>query len=234
MIDAGGGYSAGIETSVPGIYTTPGGIVGTVPIASGGTGQTTAGAALTALGGISTVSRDTTLIGDGNATALGVVPGAGFMGPVLITITGTGYNLGGANQTNVWGIALPTLSLTQGFSVQIGTLDAGGLYSFGVYNAAGNLVAHTAPAAITGTGIQNYAWTSTPILIPAGIYFIAFTGNATTAHLLGAGANTGHAITYASGNNVAGGSTTGGALNASITVPTYAPLQSGMIMFAIY
>lgn len=40
-----------LPTSIPGIYEPPSAVVGTVPIASGGTGQTTAAAALAALGG---------------------------------------------------------------------------------------------------------------------------------------------------------------------------------------
>lgn len=178
MIDAGGGYSANIDTSVPGLYTTPGAVVGTVPIASGGTGQTTAAAALAALGGVGAVSSAS---GDngGNITISATSFGTPIQTAFKVTITvptGSkaiavlmGSGISGSGTTLVVGIDVD--GAVSGTAPEIGGGVAGAAIPFcamAVVTGDGNSHVFTPQAwkaGATNCTILNSGINSPPILV---------------------------------------------------------------------
>lgn len=192
-------------------------------------------------GGLTTVTTDATLTGAGTSgsplkvalpATVDQVPG--FIGPASV-VTAANYAMT-ANGTNVWGLALPKLVTNQGIVVYVTVADGVGLYSFGVYNSSGVLQLSSTARHVAATGLNTFAWSQTlPFVLPAGLYFIAGTGTATTLNFQGFNSGQQNPITYASQNAVAGGTTVSGALNASgLTMPTFSPLQGGMLVFSIY
>ncbi len=171
--------------------------------------------------------------------------------------TQAGTSLSAANQTRLFGFTLnaPVTFTNIVFNVATADTAAGSLcgafadcYSVGIYNAtttfegwqstggvpsAGTLIAHCAATAFNTTGVLDCTTVEGSLTIQPGEYYFAFTGNATTA-----------AITYAAGgisfaSNAlpsAGGTTTNGALNSSITVPadSWIVASSKQLVFALH
>lgn len=108
--------------------------------------------------------------------------------------------------------------------VNVSTADnSANLYDFGIYNAAGTLMCHT--GALTGstsfatTGLKNLAFISACNLVGGTRYNFAATGNATTLALMFTATG---AVVVALNHTVVstGGTTSGGVLNSSVTIPT--------------
>lgn len=100
-------------------------------------------------------------------------------------------------------------------------------YDVGIYNAtaaqqlgqnitAGTLLAHCAAMALNTTGVQDCTTVEGVEILQPGAYYFGFTGSAATAAITYASGN----ITFLSGGGpTAGGTTTNGVLNSSVTPP---------------
>lgn len=187
------------------------------------------------------VVTDSTLTGSGTVASPlsvatnvrgSVIPGFNY----LSVLNPTAGFRSTANATTMFGIPLPGLSLDQGIVIDINTADAIGLYDFGIYNGSGVLVIHTGAIHLPSTGLTSLPWTGTlPVTLAAGMYYLAYTGNANTAIWYGASNNPGNPICPALVNSATGGTTSGGALNASgLTPPTYNPTFFGYPYFALF
>jgi hypothetical protein len=106
------------------------------------------------------------------------------------------------------------------------TVDAGGgIYDIGVYNASGTLICDIGPNTLSPTGLASLACVQgTSLTIPAGKYYIAFTGNSNVAKF--GELNGGASVVLASVGNA--GTTTGGQLLSTIT-----PLSTSVTVAAV-
>jgi hypothetical protein len=107
-----------------------------------------------------------------------------------------------------------------GYNVQTADNSAD-LYDLGIYNSSGTLLGHTGATAGTSiaasTGNKNIAWLSSFALTGGQLYFFAITGNASTFKLGAAGSSL---SLYCGVTASAGGATSGGVLNSSLTPPS--------------
>jgi hypothetical protein len=140
---------------------------------------------------------------------------------------------GSANATVLWPVQIDTALSVAKLYIPIVTADTTGghLYDFGLYDASGNLVANLGATAFGSTGYSNngVAFAQGTVSIPVGFYWFAWTGNAVGLHIEGNGGQA-SPVTIQWVNNfttgpywfppASGGTTTGGALNSSITPPT--------------
>lgn len=127
--------------------------------------------------------------------------------------------LSGANKIQVSGFYLPNSVTFSNIIASFGTSDAGNNYDWGIYDNNGNLKAHVGAHAITSTGINDVAATGSPITLSAGKYYFAFTGNATIARINSPFVSSVVIVSFAAVQEVSTTST-GGALPATISVPT--------------
>jgi hypothetical protein len=97
---------------------------------------------------------------------------------------------------------------------QIGTADATNSYDIGIYNSSGTLLANVGAAVYSATGDVVKSFAQGTVTIPAGIVFLGTTGNATTAQIRYQVNNQYECPP----NNTTGGTTSGGALNSSLTI----------------
>lgn len=159
------------------------------------------------------------------------VPASGTAGVAKLT---------NANDTIVYGWALPSLVISKGFVFYVAGADTGNLYSFGLYDSTGKLVCNTTPAPLGAGGLTRFPLAqSMPFSLAAGIYFQAFTGNSTNGGVSYVnGTGEGGPILYASANPVTGGTSSGGALNATVTPPAFMAYQTSdgglYLVFALY
>lgn len=91
------------------------------------------------------------------------------------------------NTLNLYGFVLPASVQFNKIVLSILTLDAANLYDFGFYSYGGALVAHIGAQAIPATGVHAFAVVGGPITLNPGRYFVASTGNSTTAQYTQAG-----------------------------------------------
>lgn len=147
--------------------------------------------------------------GGGGGTTLPVYAGG---------MRGSGSWAISANQVRVIGIMLPiSVGPISHLDFWVNAADAStsDKYDVGIYNSAGNLLADVGAVNLAKTGYLSLPTTQSSQTLPAGKYYLAFTGNATTAQIEGAGGN------FASfASNIAVSSSSGGVLPATITPPT--------------
>lgn len=196
-------------------------------------------------GGLSSVSTDNvTLQGNGQAASPikikavqvdGVtITGAGTVASPLVGASGSpagwpltfyaSSNVGTgevlafatvANTLDLWGIFIPAAVKFNKIYIQVQTPDGGNLYDVGIYTKAGVLVAHAGAGAIASGGITAFTMIGGPITLNPGSYYLALTGNATTATYI---------YINAQGNwsfqaSQAQGASSGGVLPGTITPP---------------
>ncbi|MGH9449402.1 MAG: beta strand repeat-containing protein, partial [Terriglobia bacterium] len=121
----------------------------------------------------------------------------------------------GLNTEAVSGITLTYPVTASSITLSVNSTDStsGDLYSFGIFNSSGTLVAHIAPTALTTIGNFTASFLEGTVSFAAGQYYVGTTANASTARVL-AGTN---AVTFLTDTN--GAATTGGAQPSSITPP---------------
>lgn len=126
-----------------------------------------------------------------------------------------------ANQVAVWPFYLPVAQVITNITVSVTTSGAATTNDWGIYDTAGNLLAHIGAQTITATGVKAL---TAPITLPPGTYLFAITSSAATIKYNGMPAGTGLYI-YDTATV-----STGGALPTSIvltsTAPTETPLPS--------
>lgn len=149
-----------------------------------------------------------------------------------IGLTGLGYwqlPTGGTGLTSLAIVANQTQVVGEpiGYPLNVGHLtfnvitpdNSANLYDFGLYNAAGTLVANIGAASYTTGGIKTAALAQGTVRLNAGLYYIALTGNASV--LTVSGIQSGSQLwQFGVSANIA--ASVGGALPASITPPALA------------
>lgn len=161
---------------------------------------------------IKQVETDATLTGAGTVASKLGLP----VVPAFIT-----YGLAAANFTvtaNKLLLSTEIISVPTRFSqIQISIFSADGANNsdVGLYNFAGNLVAHAGAQLMGTAGVQIFSTVEGIQTIPQGVYFFAATsaGSILTLSVLGS--------TLLLYSNLAFGSSSGGALPSSITPPTF-------------
>jgi|SRR5215469_1349102 len=113
------------------------------------------------------------------------------------------------------------LSLSN-ITVYINAPDNANNNDIGLYNSAGTLVAHIGAQHIAGSAVQTFAVVGAPVTIPPGRYLFALTSAAGTFQLVGSGS------IISQYYNDSFGTSSGGALPASITFPTASPQQAAL------
>lgn len=81
----------------------------------------------------------------------------------------------GANEVLVAGFILEYSLKFTDLEVEIGVADAGSDSDLGIYNAAGNLVAHAGAQVIAAIGLQSFAMVEGSQTIEPGLYLLAAT-----------------------------------------------------------
>jgi len=127
------------------------------------------------------------------------------------------------NTLFVYGFYIPSQVLSGHVVLDLHTPDASNLYSVGVYNASGTLVAHIAPRSFSSTLISAnvVAFAEGTVLFNPGKYYFGFTGNATTLAF-----NAFASILIPLGVTPEGG-TSGGIVPSSFSPPTDSWTASG-------
>lgn len=134
------------------------------------------------------------IIADGNGHWLPWGQGLQITPPSLSFGGGTGVGFVGGSQvsiavssdTDVCAIYVPVPVAVTGFRTNV-VATGNGVYAFGIYDAALNLVASTGPVTIAGTGLQQTTM-AVPVNLPPGQYLFGVTINNTTTSLGGIGA----------------------------------------------
>ena len=159
--------------------------------------------------------------GSGAGSALTTfVPGA----------NGAGQNTGpsSANAINVVAFLVPMQVQFGHITIDIASADtvAGSLcasfadcYDVGVYNMSGTRLCDWGATAFSSGGLTSAACAQGTVTLTPGYYVFAFTGNATTAKIYFGTAGNGGFVQLSSATS--GTSSTGGALPASISVPSF-------------
>jgi hypothetical protein len=180
-------------------------------------------------------------------TASGQVATKGYVDAAVSAAAGVNYSAGVVPFQGVFEGASPTFSATAtfgyGFSlsgsitfnkiqVDVITNDTSGanFYDIGVYSAGGTLLCHAGATAGTafgtggtgGTGSQAITMLTNCVLTGGTRYFLGLTGS--NATLVLEGVDTAWLPTT---RTVTGGTTTGGALNGSVTFPADTWVQGG-------
>jgi Pectate lyase superfamily protein len=119
-----------------------------------------------------------------------------------------------ANAVNVSQIVIPYSVTVSKIVYDVGTVDGANNYDIGIYDSGGALKCDIGAQTFGTGGVQDKLCTQGSVTLPAGIYYFAFTGAATTAKIFYGNSSALQVI----GTNTSG-SSTGGALPASITVP---------------
>jgi hypothetical protein len=106
--------------------------------------------------------------------------------------SGTARAISGTNAVDVAVFTLPSSLTFTKMGPDIGGVDTGNLYSYGITTLAGVVKAHTAAAGTIGfsSNTDERALVETSVTLPAGQYLWAITGNSTTA-TFGTGASAG-------------------------------------------
>jgi len=156
--------------------------------------------------------------GGGSLTAY--VPGA----------NGAGQNTGpsSANAINVVAFLVPMQVQFGHMTIDVATADttAGSLcgsfadcYDVGIYNMSGTRLCNWGATAFSSGGLVSNACAQGTVTLTPGYYIFAFTGNATTAKIYFGTAGNGGFVQLSSATS--GTSSTGGALPASIGLPSF-------------
>jgi len=188
-------------------------------------------------GGSSTVTTDgVTIQGDGSIgnpialkqvetqarlTGAGTVASkldiAGWPLPFFMNVNNNGNgNVPGANNMILWGVVIPFAVTFAHIIFILATADGSNNSDVGLYNASGNLIANIGAQHLGSTGVQSVATVQGAQTILPGLYFYGITSAAGTLNAwsgsLGAGCYYNNAFA----------TTSGGAMNATITPPTLA------------
>lgn len=110
--------------------------------------------------------------------------GGGSVSPALYFSEGTPYTaavLGAANDVAISGFVLPTPLTFTYIGIAVTTADAIGDYDFGVYTAAGDLIANLGPQHVPPTNLLTGPTLQGKQTIDAGLYMFGWTGNAIVA-----------------------------------------------------
>lgn len=166
--------------------------------------------------GVTSVTGTAPVTSSGGATpAIGLTAIGYWQTPV----SGSGLSTIAITANQVWVVAEPIAwPLSVGhLTFNVVTFDnSANLYDFGLYNAAGTLVANIGAASYTTGGIKTAALAQGTVRLNPGLYYIAATGNATVLVISAIAAN-GSLWQFGANSNV--GASVGGALPASITPP---------------
>lgn len=133
----------------------------------------------------------------------------------------------GTNVTKCWLVIPDHPVTTTHIMYNVSTIDnSADLYDFGFYSNTGTLLGHIGATAGTTvsptTGMKSIAWLAPFTLQPNTRYWFCTTGNASTLVLSALG----NVMTIGTQTPSAGNTTTGGALNASITPAADAPASA--------
>lgn len=134
------------------------------------------------------------------------------------------------NTYNLFGFFLPAQVRFNKLYIQVSTADAAHLYSVGVYDTNGTLQGSSTPAGVTGTGTQAFTMAGGPVTLNPGRYYLSFTGNSLLAQFTFLNAST-YQTSFFNGGGL--GSTSGGALNPTITPPADSLYQAADFAFSM-
>jgi len=136
--------------------------------------------------------------------------------------TGTSQSVT-ANVNNLWGFLLPYAVTTTQITYEVMAVDnTANDYDIGIFNTSGKLLVDIGPTPGTtfaaSDAFQTLPWTQGSTSLAAGEYYLGITTNCSTAcaQIAAAPATVSFAI------NVSAGTSTGGALSATITLPAQA------------
>jgi len=144
---------------------------------------------------------------------------------------GSSYKPTAANNVYAQGIELKAYYTFSNISVTVATADGANPTDFGIYTAAGTLVAHVGAATYGSTGNKNLALTGgsgAPYTLAPGNYVFAFTSS---ANILACTAGTSSYVWVLNGN---AGASAAGVLPNTITAPTLAPSNIGGCEIALF
>ncbi len=133
-------------------------------------------------------------------------------GPIQNSVT-----IAASNKQYVYGLIVSTPVVAGHVVLDVATQDptSTNLYSVGIFNSAGSLIAHISPQAFTTAGVQNpIAFQEGTVTLPPGKYYLGLTGEATVLKLSSI------VTTLIPLPATAEGTTTGGAQIASFTPPS--------------
>ena len=160
----------------------------------------------------------------------------------------TASGFGSANTTGLYGHSIPALNLglLPRIGVWVGTISANN-HDLGLYDQAGALIAHTGAIQLPTAGFQLFDFIvsdpGVPMKLLAGLYWFALTKNGGSGALGYNSASSGQQINgpyiYSSADPATGGTTTGGVLNTTITIPNAGvwangPSASRYYMFGLF
>jgi hypothetical protein len=120
-----------------------------------------------------------------------------------------------ANAVNVSQIVIPYSVTFSKVAYDVSITDAVNNYDIGIYDAGGALKCDIGAQVFSPGGVQDKLCTQGSVTLPAGIYYFAFTGAATTAKIFYGNSSALQVI----GTNTSSTASTAGALPATITVP---------------
>jgi hypothetical protein len=127
-----------------------------------------------------------------------------------------------ANTLILYGLTIGYALTFSKISVNLTANDNTNNSDIGLYDASGLLVANIGAQHTPSGGVQTYGTVQGAQTIPPGLYFFAVTSAGSTLQL------NGNDINFAAYWNSAFGSSSGGALPASITPPAVAPSLNGV------
>jgi len=152
--------------------------------------------------------------------------GGGAASPAPLTAWNTDYIAGNDgtpihtdNTLSIFGIVIPAAIYFGNISISVVIDDATHNYDFGLYNSAGHLIANVGASKISATNVFTLPTLQGYQTIPAGLYWFALTGVATTLDI-----NQGLQIMWDFAINF--GSSVGGVLPANISRATPVPAQN--------
>ena len=144
--------------------------------------------------------------------ASAAVSGYWASGPAQGSVT-----IGSANTEYVYGLVIPTAVVCGHIVLDVSMRDTNSsdLYSVGIFNASGTLIAHISPQAFTTNGVQSpIAFAEGTVTLPPGKYYLGLTGEATVLALASV------ATTLIPLGATSEGSTSGGAQISSFSPPS--------------
>lgn len=224
------GTSGGVPYfSAANTYGSSGALTANMPVIGGGagvapsvgtvSGNTTAFVTTT---GTQTSGDCVKIDANGNHIANGSACGGGSSGSYFfpglmfgLAVSSAGKGVASANQIQTLEVNIPmALSITT-ITFEIQTTQASTSFSCGLYNSAGTLVLSTGAVSVASGTTKTTTIGATAV--PAGVYYFASTFDGTTAKVYGY-SNAYFSVQIKGG--ISATASSGGALPASITVPT--------------
>ena len=188
----------------------------------------TAGAATSLKFGSTTINLDSTaptsgeyLKYDGTKITGGTPSGSGGS---IQSWASPYYENGGTNVPSANAIRINLFSLqaslsTSKITYRVKTTDGSHNYSVGLYDASGNLVAHTTPGSLPANDtVVQASWVEGTVALTPGNYYFAFTGEATTGQIYSEGSGTPQRVDLLS-TQIPVETSSSGALTSTITIP---------------